>query len=59
MTGYIIVLIYSGAMEDLNKSIELSDGLGKTACQAYTQRALLYKLDGQYPYILCPYKKTI
>lgn len=29
-------------MEDLNKAIELSNGRGKAACQAYCQRAMLY-----------------
>ncbi|KAL3862343.1 hypothetical protein ACJMK2_008318 [Sinanodonta woodiana] len=35
-----------GAMQDLNKAIELSDGRGTVACQAYTQRALIRRLEG-------------
>jgi tetratricopeptide (TPR) repeat protein len=32
------------ALNDLNKSIELSNGEGKAACAAYTQRAMIYLL---------------
>ncbi|KAK3599119.1 hypothetical protein CHS0354_016382 [Potamilus streckersoni] len=35
-----------GAMHNLNKAIELSDGRGTVACQAYTQRALIRRLEG-------------
>ncbi|XP_046444732.1 tetratricopeptide repeat protein 36-like [Daphnia pulex] len=34
------------AMEDLNKAIELSQGRGKAASQAYCQRAMLYHYAG-------------
>ncbi|KAK3104779.1 hypothetical protein FSP39_009949 [Pinctada imbricata] len=41
-----------GALEDLNKAIELSQGRGNAACQAYTQRGLIYKLEGMlYMYL--------
>lgn len=36
----------NGAMQDLNKAIELSAGQGLSASQAYTQRGLLKKLSG-------------
>ncbi len=39
-------LCLAGALQDLDKAIELSEGRGKAACQAYTQRAMLHKLDG-------------
>lgn len=35
-----------GAMQDLNKAIELSHGQGKVACQSYTQRGLIKRLEG-------------
>ncbi|CAG2187157.1 Tetratricopeptide repeat protein 36 homolog,Tetratricopeptide repeat protein 36 [Mytilus edulis] len=35
-----------GAIDDLNKAIDLSNGRGQVACQAYTQRGLIYKLEG-------------
>ena len=34
-----------GAMQDLNLAIKLSNGYGKAAAQAYTQRALLKKVQ--------------
>ena len=34
-----------GAMQDLNLAIRLSKGYGKAAAQAYTQRALLKKVQ--------------
>ncbi|CAG2187158.1 Tetratricopeptide repeat protein 36 homolog,Tetratricopeptide repeat protein 36 [Mytilus edulis] len=34
-----------GAIDDLNKAIDLSNGRGQVACQAYTQRGLIYKLE--------------
>ncbi|XP_062577848.1 tetratricopeptide repeat protein 36-like [Saccostrea cucullata] len=36
-----------GALEDLNTAITLSCGVGSVACQAYTQRGLIYKLEGE------------
>ena len=42
----ITVIPSTGALEDLNRAIELSNGRGKAACQAYTQRALINKLEG-------------
>ena len=35
---------FSEALGDLNKSIELSRGQGKAACQAYIQRAMIHLL---------------
>lgn len=35
-----------GALQDLNKAIELCHGRGNVACQAYTQRGLIKRLDG-------------
>ena len=37
-----------GALEDLNMAITLSNGTGSVACQAYTQRGLIYRLEGIY-----------
>lgn len=36
-----------GALEDLNMAITLSNGTGSVACQAYTQRGLIYRLEGE------------
>uniref|UniRef100_A0A914BZT9 Tetratricopeptide repeat protein 36 n=1 Tax=Acrobeloides nanus TaxID=290746 RepID=A0A914BZT9_9BILA len=35
------------ALADLDKAIEISKGRGKSACQAYTQRALVRRLQGK------------
>lgn len=35
----------AGAVQDLNKAIELSRGQGKVACQAFTQRGLIKRLE--------------
>jgi hypothetical protein len=34
-------------LNDLNKAIELSEGKSKVACQAYTQRGLVERLEGR------------
>ncbi|XP_063605475.1 tetratricopeptide repeat protein 36 homolog [Penaeus indicus] len=34
------------AMADLNTAIELSKGKGRAACQAFTQRAMIHRLQG-------------
>ena len=34
-------------MEDLNMALVLCEGHGKAACQAYTQRALVKRLQGK------------
>lgn len=39
----------AGALEDLNKAIELSRSQGKSACQAHTQRGLIQRLQGKIP----------
>lgn len=36
--------IFTEALEDLNSAISLSNGKGKSACQAFTQRAMIYRL---------------
>lgn len=36
----------SEAKQDLEKAIELSDGKGKSACQAFAQRGLIHRLEG-------------
>ena len=48
----------NGALEDLNKAIELSDGRGKVAAQAFTQRGLLNKLNGNENDALEDFKKA-
>lgn len=35
-----------GALEDLNKAINLSHGCGLAAAQAFTQRGMIYRLEG-------------
>lgn len=47
-----------GAMNDLNKAVELSTGKGKAACQAYTQRALIKRLHGDDEDALEDFKKA-
>lgn len=34
------------ALADLNKAIELSEGRGRAACQAFVQRAMIERLRG-------------
>ena len=41
-------LLVSGALKDLDKTIQLSKGQGTAACQAYTQRGLLKKRAGMF-----------
>ena len=43
--------LFVGAMADLDKAIELSNGKGKVACQAYTQRAILKRVKGKKRFI--------
>lgn len=38
---------YLEALTDIEKAIELSDGKGKSACQAYVQRGLIHRLQGK------------
>ena len=35
------------ALEDLNKAIDLAKGRGTAAAQAYTQRGLIHRLNGE------------
>lgn len=37
----------AGALEDLNNAINLSEGIGKVACQAFSQRGLINQLQGK------------
>lgn len=37
----------SAALQDLNNAINLSEGKGKSACLAFCQRALIYRLEGK------------
>lgn len=37
----------SDAMTDLETAIRLSEGKGRAACQAFTQRAMIHRLHGQ------------
>ena len=46
----------AGALEDLDKAIELSLGQGNAACQSYTQRALIYKLERRNEEALADFK---
>ena len=34
------------ALADLNRAIELSEGQGKSGCQAFVQRAMIHRLKG-------------
>ncbi|XP_033641902.1 tetratricopeptide repeat protein 36 homolog [Asterias rubens] len=47
-----------GALEDLNHAIELSNGRSKAACQAYTQRGLIRRLEGNNEDALEDFKKA-
>lgn len=47
-----------GALEDLNKAIELSRGEGTAACQAYTQRALIFRLEKRDEDALADFKRA-
>lgn len=37
----------SEAMTDLDMALRLSEGKGRAACQAFTQRAMIHRLHGQ------------
>ncbi|XP_013381584.1 tetratricopeptide repeat protein 36-like [Lingula anatina] len=45
-----------GALQDLDKALELSSGTGKAACQAYTQRGLIRRLEGDDEGALADFK---
>ncbi|XP_078615910.1 tetratricopeptide repeat protein 36-like [Branchiostoma floridae x Branchiostoma japonicum] len=47
-----------GALDDLNKAINLSQGKGKAACQAFTQRGLINRLEGRDEEALEDFKKA-
>ncbi|XP_071944444.1 tetratricopeptide repeat protein 36-like isoform X2 [Antedon mediterranea] len=47
-----------GAVEDLEMAIKLSNGSGKAACQAYIQRGLIRKLQGEEEPALNDFKKA-
>lgn len=48
------LILLTGALDDLNKAISLSRGTGSAACQAYTQRGLIYKLEGTCLILIIP-----
>ncbi|XP_030077302.1 tetratricopeptide repeat protein 36 [Microcaecilia unicolor] len=37
----------AGALQDLNRALDLSGEMGQTACQAFVQRGLIYRLQEQ------------
>ena len=39
------MLTFTEALDDLEKALELSGGRGRAACQAYTQRAMIKRLQ--------------
>ncbi|PIO75238.1 hypothetical protein TELCIR_02727 [Teladorsagia circumcincta] len=39
-------LCISEALDDLNQAISLSKGVGRSACQAFVQRAMIHRLHG-------------
>jgi len=43
----VLFFVATGALSDLNKAIEVSQGQGKVACQAYTQRGLIKRLESR------------
>ncbi|XP_046579968.1 tetratricopeptide repeat protein 36 homolog [Haliotis rubra] len=47
-----------GALEDLNKAVELSRGEGKVSCQAYTQMGLIHRLEGDDTQAIEDFKKA-
>lgn len=42
----LYLLLLTEAMTDLDTALELSQGKGRAACQAYTQRAMIQRLRG-------------
>lgn len=42
-----LLLLSLGAVDDLNMAITLSNGRGKAACQAFTQRGIIHRLEGR------------
>ncbi|OWF35438.1 Tetratricopeptide repeat protein 36 [Mizuhopecten yessoensis] len=47
-----------GALQDLHTAIELSEGQGSAACQAFTQRGLIFKLEGEEEKALEDFKRA-
>ncbi|XP_072174883.1 tetratricopeptide repeat protein 36 homolog [Diadema setosum] len=47
-----------GALEDLNTAINLSQGHGKAACQAFTQRGLIHRLEGRDEEALADFRRA-
>lgn len=56
--AYRILSDITSAKSDLDEAIFLSNGKGRAARQAYTQRALLYKLQGEDDRALDDFKKS-
>ncbi|KAI6183381.1 Tetratricopeptide repeat protein 36-like protein [Aphelenchoides bicaudatus] len=46
------------AKQDLEKAVELSGGKGKSACQAFAQRGLVYRLEGKMDLAKEDYQKA-
>ncbi|KAI6225129.1 hypothetical protein M3Y99_01375100 [Aphelenchoides fujianensis] len=46
------------AKQDLEAAIELSGGRGRAACQAFTQRALIHRLEGNMEAAKADYEKA-
>lgn len=46
----VFLVVCTGALNDLNKAVELSEGKGRVASQALTQRAMIRRLRGN---VLC------
>lgn len=49
-TNEFLLIVCTGALNDLNKAVELSEGKGRVASQALTQRAMIRRLRGN---VLC------
>lgn len=58
LNSFFFLSFYSGALEDLNMAIMLSNGQGKPACQAFTQRGMIYRLEGQDDQALNDFKRA-
>ncbi|CAD5115804.1 DgyrCDS4746 [Dimorphilus gyrociliatus] len=55
---YRLIGDLNNALKDLDTAIDLSKSKGKAACQAFTQRALIRKLQGNDDGAICDFKSA-
>ncbi|KAH7729815.1 Protein F52H3.5 [Aphelenchoides avenae] len=56
--AYRLLKRHDEALCDIEKAIHLSDGKGKSACQAYVQRGLILRLQGKDDEAKADYEKA-